>query len=303
MHIPHYWAEAKTTVTAGKSTATLRRFGWSDSSYEEALTHAEQRLSAAVSEWYLKPKAVLRRERKVPYNGSEGMPIREEILDEGIGYVITRNSYGALCLNTPNVLIADVDLPNEVSLNGCLGKLFGWGQVKANSNRLAKSEKERSEGYCDRHNVVRQRVLAFLERRPDWGIRLYETPEGFRLIATQSVMNPSHSEVAAFFQAVGADPVYVRMCKNQDCFRARLTAKPWRCGLSERMHPRSVWPLSESQLPTREKWVEHYESVARKFASCRWLETIGIEARDPYIAEVLDVHDRLSQALSQLPLA
>lgn len=303
MHIPHYWAEAKTTVTAGKTTATLRRFGWSDTSYEDALTHAQQRLLDAAANWHLKPKAVLRREKKVPYNGSDGMPIREEILDEGDGYVITRNSYGALCLNTPDILIADVDLPNSIGEIGCLGTLLGWGLLPKNPNRSATNQAGTSSSYSPRHNIVRERVLAFLEKRPSWGIRLYETPEGFRLIGTHSTMDPTHADVAAFFQAVGADPIYVRMCMNQACFRARLTAKPWRCGLSERMHPRSVWPLPDNQLPTREKWVEHYESVARNFASCRWLETIGQEATNPYIAKVLDLHDRLSQAASQLPLA
>jgi hypothetical protein len=303
MHIPQYWAEAKSTVTAGKTTATLRRFGWSNESYEEALRHAEQRVHDAAAQWRLKPMAVLRRETKVPYNGAEGMPIREEILDEGTGYVITRNSYGALCLNTPNVLIADVDIPTEVGLNGCLGKLLGWGLFPANSVPSSEAPKGSGPAFSNRTNVVRGRVLAFLEKHPDWSVRLYETPEGFRLIATQCVIEPTHPDASAFFQAVRADPIYVRMCKNQACFRARLTAKPWRCGLSERMHPRSVWPIADDQMPTREKWVAKYESVARNFASCRWLETIGQDSADPYIQGIVALHDRLCQAKSRLPLA
>ncbi|MEQ1893799.1 MAG: hypothetical protein ABL998_14750, partial [Planctomycetota bacterium] len=34
---------------------------------------------------------------------AEGVPIREEIVSEHDAAVITRNGYGARCLNTPNV--------------------------------------------------------------------------------------------------------------------------------------------------------------------------------------------------------
>ena len=58
-----------------------------------------------------------RREDKRPYNGAVGVPIREEIIARDGESVITRNSYGALCLNTPDVLFADVDLEQRPS--GC----------------------------------------------------------------------------------------------------------------------------------------------------------------------------------------
>ena len=48
-------------------------------------------------------------EPKTPYNGAEGVPIREEIVAEHDPDVVTRNGYGALCLNTPDALFVDVD--------------------------------------------------------------------------------------------------------------------------------------------------------------------------------------------------
>ena len=44
------------------------------------------------------------REPRMPYNGAAGVPIREEIVGRHGETVITRNSYGARCLNMPNVL-------------------------------------------------------------------------------------------------------------------------------------------------------------------------------------------------------
>jgi hypothetical protein len=54
-------------------------------------------------------RPLIPREPKVPYNGAVGVPIREEILARYGAAVITRNSHGARCLNTPDILFADVD--------------------------------------------------------------------------------------------------------------------------------------------------------------------------------------------------
>ncbi|AMV32044.1 hypothetical protein VN12_07970 [Pirellula sp. SH-Sr6A] len=310
MHIPHHWAEAKVIVTSGESKVTIRRFGWSDTSESDALLHAQRRVHEAAVRWPREPQVVSLRERKVPYNGADGFPIREEIIDEGEGYVVTRNSYGALCLNTPDVLIADVDMPGRMgrSGNGALGivdRIVSWFALFSPEKRemTPPSQEKLGEHVDRRYLVVRQRVLKFLEQHPGWGVRVYETPNGFRLIATQGTFVPSEGAVGEFFRCVGADPLYVKMCMNQSCFRARLTAKPWRCGLSERMRPRSVWPISSEQMPVRERWIEQYQSVARGYASCRWLETLGPEATAPYLVKLIELHDRLSQAQSQLPLA
>jgi hypothetical protein len=45
------------------------------------------------------------------WNG--GTPIREEVLERRDESVMTRNSYGAHCLNTENVAIADIDFPPQ----------------------------------------------------------------------------------------------------------------------------------------------------------------------------------------------
>ena len=52
---------------------------------------------------------MVRREARVAYNGSNGVPIREEVFAKHDDIIITRNLYGSLCLNTPNVLFADID--------------------------------------------------------------------------------------------------------------------------------------------------------------------------------------------------
>jgi len=56
----------------------------------------------------LSGEKLIRREPKIPYKGAAGVPIREEIVSRHGETIITRNAYGARCLNTPNVLFADV---------------------------------------------------------------------------------------------------------------------------------------------------------------------------------------------------
>lgn len=49
----------------------------------------------------------------MPYNGAEGVPIREEIVEVHGTTIITRNAYGAGCLNTPDVLFVDLDFEEQ----------------------------------------------------------------------------------------------------------------------------------------------------------------------------------------------
>lgn len=120
MLIPSYWAEASVKARRENRQMTIRRFGWSELNQEEAQHHAESRAQEAL-ERLMAGEKLERREPKVAYNGAQGVPIREEVLSRHSDAVITRNLYGARCLNTPNVLFADIDfvVPSKP-------KLFYW---------------------------------------------------------------------------------------------------------------------------------------------------------------------------------
>ena len=117
-------------------------------------------------------------------------------------------------------------------------------------------------------------------------------------------VRPPNTEVAAFFEAIGTDPLYARMCTNQNCFRARLSPKPWRIGIAEHMVPRpGVWPIAPERRPARDAWIAHYEEVAESFAACQYLQTIGSGSIDSRVRPVVELHDNLSNALKDLPIA
>jgi hypothetical protein len=126
-----------------------------------------------------------------------------------------------------------------------------------------------------------------------------------RILATHAAMNPLAPETTAFFEAIKADPIYVRMCKNQRCFRARLTAKPWRIGLETHLKPQpGVWPIDASRMPARLQWVAEYERRAAYFAACHFVESIGSGKVDFELRRIIDFHDAECHATrSNLQLA
>ena len=79
MIVPQYWAEGRLQHRARGKQVTVRRFGWSDDSQEDAQAHADARVREAFDR-VLAGEKLPRRDYKQPYNGAEGLPIREEII-------------------------------------------------------------------------------------------------------------------------------------------------------------------------------------------------------------------------------
>jgi hypothetical protein len=332
MIVPDFWAEGRAQARKGGKQVTVWRFGWSDASQDEAQQMADQRAQEALAR-KLDGDRVNWREPKVPYNGAQGMPIREQVVSRHGDEVITRNSYGALCLNTPGVLFADVDLESTplrswkvemYLLLGVAALLCSWFFYRISSAILAGGlllswailtrAVHRLRRFLQRRREAREgglaaialrRVKDFAAAHPDWGLRVYQTPAGLRLMATHRRFDPGEPAVAEFFDAVQADPLYVTMCKNQQCFRARLSAKPWRIGMRDRLRPRpGIWPVNPERLPERNAWLTLYDARASTFAACRFERALGNPAVAPDVAAVIDLHDSTARALqAELALA
>ncbi len=329
MIVPQFWAEGRAQHRERARSITIRRFGWSDESQEAAQVIADARAQEALQR-ALAGEKLDRRELKRAYNGADGVPIREEIVARHGDTVITRNAYGARCLNTPDVLFADVDLgtPHAARITCPLmlalfiaavvyvvkmkptwpvliGAIAGSAIISAVLGSAivvaCRSIFTRAKG--GPLAAARSRIAKFIAQHRDWTLRLYRTPAGLRVLAMHRTFRPDEPAVAEFFRALGTDPIYARMCTRQHCFRARLTAKPWRIGISDHLRPTSVWPIAAEGLPQRRSWVENYEAAAQSHAACAFLETLGSGASDPKTRAVQELHDTLSRATTGLPLA
>ena len=278
MLIPRFWARAEGAATDrdGRKLA-LKQWGWSQESIADALalagrrvTEVAARLTAGVtSQQYL-------------YGSRQ--PLREEIVrylgdDQGRGYaVVTRNRYGALVLNTSRVPFIDVDVSAPPPLEG-LKRLFGRGPA-------VDPTLERIREGCGRH--------------PRQAFRVYRTHSGYRVLATNTYLDPASDETQDFLRGFGADPDFAKLCRVQASFRARLTPKPWRCDVPAPpgQHPRD--PATQQEFGA---WLLKYETASRAHATCAFVEAIGTAPPGSDVQGIVDEHDRTTKASEKLPLA
>jgi hypothetical protein len=87
----------------------------------------------------------------------------------------------------------------------------------------------------------------------------------------------------------------------QGCFRARLTPKPWRCGLRTTTI-RYPWE-NDRERELYHTWNQEYTKLSADFATCQYIGEYGKRFATEVVAELLRVHDQLTKANMNLPLA
>jgi len=280
MHIPQAWAKAGAECqTQDHRKLQVAVWGWGDEQ-EAAKREAANRLERLIG----------RIRRGDPFPGVYAYgnrPLREEILQtfdgetEEAKAVLTRNRYGALVLNTARLLFLDIDIPPPT-----------FGQ------RLRRMFSPPRSAEDDDATTKLRDSLKQLGRST---FRLYRTAAGFRAIAVDRAFDPGGSDAQKLMNATGTDPAFVRLTLAQKSFRARLTPKPWRCHCSL---PPGEHPRTDDAVRQRfTAWLNQYDQAAKKYATCRYIETIGAgSARGP-AADLVALHDRLTRCGESLPLA
>jgi hypothetical protein len=229
-------------------------------------------------------------------------PVVEELVKElhddrqQLAGILTRNHYGSVILNAAQVPFFDVDVsPSSSKPSHSEGpSLWRWlfGQsVGSHSSSKPSTELEL--------------LQATLRQYSDLIFRVYQTAAGYRIMLLNRMLEPNDSLTQRLFADLGCDPLYRRLCGSQECFRARLTPKPWRCGLSAPVstYPRSsIWSQDSFQA-----WLIRYEGTIRDYAVCRWVGDVGgsYQASDlpSSVQLLLSIHDAFTLRDSELPLA
>jgi hypothetical protein len=145
------------------------------------------------------------------------------------------------------------------------------------------------------------RLKEWLASHEDWGVRIYRTRSGLRYLVTHATFEPGGVESEEAMRFLGADVQYVRLCRAQQCFRARLTPKPWRCGLAQ-PPMRSPWD-NPARLDEMKRWIASYVAASENFATCKLLGTMGETRCAPVLEAIIALHDAQSRVESSLPLA
>jgi hypothetical protein len=275
MRLPLFWVkeEGDAATPAGKPVR-FAVWRWSETSLEEARSRAREAI-ATVRQRIQTGQPFPARYAYV------SRPVREEVLREisGGAAAITRNAYGAQVLNTAKTMFVDSD-DAPPSASGFLSGLFRRGPQE---------------------DPVVARARALAESDASVNIRVYKTKAGTRYLLTHALFEPTSEQARDVMQRLGADPKYVQLCKVQESFRARLTPKPWRCGLKAPT-VRWPWPDSESEERMRE-WVSRYERACAGKAVCSLVATVGSGRTHPEVSELVRVHDELTGVGTQNPLA
>jgi hypothetical protein len=281
LYIPKAWAKASAEAKAPDGTPFgLAVWGWGEDALG-ARNAAARRLERLVG----------RVRRGEPFGtGYEysARPPREEILqtlaaapDDAPSALMTRNRYGAQVLNAASLLFLDVDLPPP-----------GFGERL--KHFLLRSS-PRSE------SIALGRLRDALRRYGKATFRLYRTASGLRAIAVDRDFDPAGEEAQALMKDTGTDPSFVRLCLAQKSFRARLTPKPWRCdcSLPPGEHPRT----DEATRKAFAAWLANYEATSARYATCRYVETVGSGSPRAQAKKLIELHDQRTRCHETLPLA
>lgn len=274
MRIPRYWAKAS-HQTKDNEGAPLKIScnWWSDSSLEEARSFASRhalevakRVSSGVAlNQYSYGDRPLREERMREVLGENGEPAA----------VITRNSYGSLILNTRRVMFLDFDAPETSRLSKSIKRLFGFG---------SSFEEE-----------VLSRITSWIKSNPNFGLRLYQTAKGYRGLVSHAYFDPKSQSTENTLVALGCDPLYLKLCKTQECFRARLTPKYWRCRDIPAPPNRFPWESSSEERKFRE-WERMYKEKSARYATCKFISNYGASNQAAEARIVIEEHDKVACA-------
>ncbi len=262
MRLAKFWVrQPGEAVGPGGRTRVTCR-GWSNESLEAA------RVNARETARRLAEKIASGRNVRGEYLYGD-RPLPEPVLRE-FGYggepgaVVTRNMYGALVLNARDLMFADIDREGEPP-----------------------------------QRVVNE--IQGISARAGLSGRVYRTAAGYRLLITNASFDPASDVSQSVLQQYGSDPLYVRLCKLQQSFRARLTAKPWRCGVGM---PPVKFPFENAQDEARfREWEARYTATAAGYATCQYLTSVGNAGVHPAFQQLVDYHDLECKATTSLPLA
>lgn len=172
---------------------------------------------------------------------------------------VTRNRYGAECLNSPILFAADIDFctdDNKIACRDIVRELFRYQYMSSaiTIEPLRMVEARLREVLADPIG----RALGF---------RLYESHNGFRVVCSSAVFGlrtDNEKDVAGHLQErLFCDRAYRYICAEQGLFRLRLTPKPWR-------------------------------SRSGTARAARYIGTYGSDEIDPVLAPLIAEHDRVA---------
>jgi hypothetical protein len=278
MKVYTYWARGYAHFDDADRSWPVVCFGASNDSLEEASAVATRKAETV-------KEAIVRGDKLERYSYTD-RPLREELKrevqqDGELTAVITRNRYGALVLCTAKVMFIDIDVIEEDYRMPWPG-FWNW--------LLRRKPKERPDPVADqpeRLNEIREKA-----REHGIGLRVYRTPNGYRGLVTSRTFEPDSEETLALLRDFGSDDLYVKLCRVQECFRARLTPKPYRMRMRRPFYD-YPWEKPSHEAKYR-AWERAYENRTKEYSACRFVEHFGTLSIAREVRQIVEIHDGIS---------
>ena len=278
MLVPPFWSRhTYTHRTPEGDECTRSALGWSEVSKADADKMAAERARRFAT-------AAIQDHSADAYYSSVAIrePLPQSITSPNGRTIalVTRNRYGCRVLNTDCVLFADIDLTPTSAAHpgGLVSRIFSWFWPGGRPVSISPAQEAQ-----------------VLERLSHWhqqtGIaaRVYRTFAGLRLMVVDREFNPTDPATTDILKTLNTDPLYVQLTRRQECFRARLTPKPWRIKVKTPWYRSAI--DNPEYLPELSKWAIPYEQKATNFAVCRLTLSLGTPAPDPTIQAIIQLHD------------
>jgi hypothetical protein len=287
MNIPPHWSKARFPhPQEGDKHSSVIACGWSFVSAKDAAQNAATRAKKIFD-------LLSSGQQPSSYEYSD-RPVREEIVQELTDgdtpiALVTRNRYGALVLNSAQVLFADVDFPPT--------RPSGWLETIGEVFNPRRKDARRREAVSS----TLGRITSWASQNPSRSFRLYRTRAGLRLLFTDQLYDPAAPATIELLHQLGSDPMYCTLTEKQGCFRARLTAKPWRCGCDR---PPNSFPWEDAAAKaTYRRWEAQYDAAQSTYRTCDLIREFGQAAPLPSLAHIIQFHDTHTGISSTAPLA
>ena len=258
-----FWVRETKKIYIGDVQQPITVLAGSNVSKEDASSNAGQ-ISRSIEERIRKPK-----QGREEYEASIKEHIAKEIDSKNI---ITITRYGAQVLNTTEYTILDID-------NYTIFLFMEWFRKKS-------TLKDKIIDKFKRHIV----------RHPELGtsFRIYETHQGIRIIG-KHYFDPQEKNFRSIMRSLGVDPLYAFLCRKQNCYRVRLTPKPYRMKM-ETIRIKS--PL-DCETEAYDTWQKKYTEISRNYSVVKLRETMGADfGSDPVITH----HDTITNMQAHYPL-
>ena len=257
MRIFKFWVEYSKELDINGMKQSSKVFGGSNLSESDAIEDAKNKLI----------KAQRKINGEIEKNDEYESDIIEEIIEKiDDDNIITRNRYGALVLNSKKTMFIDIDSYSK----SILDVLF--------KNKL--SLKELMLGKIKK--TIKKSKYSVL------GFRVYETKRGYRVLVTNKDFNPRSKESRRMMNDFNSDYLYRWLCVKQNCYRARLTPKPYRI---KQKAIKVVFPnRNNEEQATLTNWIKEYEQKSSRFSTCQLVNQFGEVKMNP----VIEYHDKLT---------